>query len=803
MNSLVQRRRLLSLLLFSLTISSLPNQSAQALSAPEITSVTSISPAGTAVNEARVRVEWTHGGTAASYFNLKYRTGADSYTVVSGINASLRQYTVENLLGGRTYQFIVSAVSVALSGSLTEQPSTITNGTPTSVPVAPDVIDAVAGVASVTLTWTEATADQTGGLPLTAYVISYGSDSLTVSPSLTERKIDGLNPGSTYDFTLKAVNSLGASESDNFPSATVFDRPARPTTVTLSAVSRTVTVNWAAPTDGGSPITSYRAHLIRTSGAGAPVEVDSATTANGSVRTLNFNSVQNGDYTAQVVATNAVGTSLRSTETPSVTINVSASLQDNTPVFTPNNVTTLQVDDQRNLRITAPSGDSPTVVATPEGTCSYENGVLRALKGGTCSVKATVSASGSFDSGEKTIEITITRLSQTINFASISDQSAPGSVPLVATLTPERAGSGVTFSAQGNCDVVNNNSLTTRAGSCTVTASLTTLASERYVATVVSRTFTTAAGGSSGFSGGSSSGGAVVSGVVAGVVTQDTANATNAPVTVRIQGTKPVSETDPLSSEICIQVRSVLLVPVVQIQRCALPAVFAEFTLAQGDYVVTVSDPAGKRSIATYSLSVSREGTQVTNSQVLANPTRFQVPVGALIVPVVKVETPATTSGSTGTTPSASETSSATSSSTTKPTTASPETTTAVVELVPIVTKTVRNAKSTLPRISNSAFATVPAASRVSRLEVSSPRVEVSISRSRPFQIKVPITAKKANVTVEIKRSGEKKIPLNTNLSVKRGEFLGHLITFKKRGSYTITVTVGKEKSRIVLSVKK
>ena len=78
--------------------------------------------------------------------------------------------------------------------------------------------------------------------------------------------------------------------------------PASPAAPTVSAEGASLLIAWAAPADGGSPITGYRVAL----NGGAGVDVASAESS------YTFEKLTAGEYSATVVATNAAGESAAS-----------------------------------------------------------------------------------------------------------------------------------------------------------------------------------------------------------------------------------------------------------------------------------------------------------------------------------------------------------------------------------------------------------------------------------------------------------------------------------------------------------
>jgi hypothetical protein len=213
-------------------------------------------------------------------------------------------YTIPNLTNGLTYNFTVS-VSNLYGISLPSQISV----TPATVPGAPINVTGIRGNQQVTVNWT---APANGGAQIIGYRVISSPEGRFVNSSgdETTARITGLTNGIPYTFTVVATNSAGTSVSSTSPSVTPATVPSAPTNVTGLRGNQEVIVSWTAPDTGGSPITAYT--VISSPG------LFQATT--GGERTATVTGLTNGQpYTFTVVATNAIGSSVLSEPSESVT----------------------------------------------------------------------------------------------------------------------------------------------------------------------------------------------------------------------------------------------------------------------------------------------------------------------------------------------------------------------------------------------------------------------------------------------------------------------------------------------------
>ena len=124
---------------------------------------------------------------------------------------------------------------------------------------APTDVKAVPANGSAAVSWTAPTS--TGGAPITAYTViaSDGLHTCDCPGGLLSCMVIGLTNGTSYTFTVVAINVGGPGpESDPSNAVTPALLPGKPTGVTASAGSGSASVSWTAPSsNGGSPITRY------------------------------------------------------------------------------------------------------------------------------------------------------------------------------------------------------------------------------------------------------------------------------------------------------------------------------------------------------------------------------------------------------------------------------------------------------------------------------------------------------------------------------------------------------------------
>jgi hypothetical protein len=326
------------------------------------------------------------------------------------------------------------------------------SATPPTAPNSPSNVTATAGNGSATVSWT---APDNGGSIVTSYTVTPYTGSTAGTPVTVANNtpnasttITGLTSGTTYTFTVSATNSVGTS-AESAPSNAVTPQaqaaPGAPTAVSAVAGNGSATVSWTAPSNGGSPITSYTITPY-TTGEGSTALTPMTITGTPPATTATVSGLANGTtYQFAVSATNAIGTGLGSTQTAQVT--------PAGPPLAPTGVSATAGPASANVTWTAPD---------PQGSpiTSY---TVTPYVGSTAQVPQTVSGSppatsslmaGLTDGTSYTFVVTATNALGTSVSSAPSAAVTPADVPAPpAAVTAVTSGSGslsVSWTPQSN-----------------------------------------------------------------------------------------------------------------------------------------------------------------------------------------------------------------------------------------------------------------------------------------------------------------------------------------------------------------
>jgi predicted phage tail protein len=234
-----------------------------------------------AAGNAQVTLSWrpptSNGGAAIIGYDVYMGTspGGEGRSSVSGMIGGT-SFTVTGLANGTTYYFTVDAVNDANLHSAPSAEVSARPVAPVTAPGAPSGLTATAGDAQVSLSWKAPGSD--GGSAITGYKVYQGTGkNPAASVAGTSATVKGLANGTTYSFTVTAVNRAGEGPASGSVSATpsaAISKPGSPNGLTASPGNAQVTLSWTAPgSDGGAAIDGYQIYRGTSPGgeSGAPV----------------------------------------------------------------------------------------------------------------------------------------------------------------------------------------------------------------------------------------------------------------------------------------------------------------------------------------------------------------------------------------------------------------------------------------------------------------------------------------------------------------------------------------------------
>jgi hypothetical protein len=754
------------------TSSLVPVAAHAAPAAPTGFNVSSASTADTAVDAAAVNVSWTKvSGTLLGYVVYALASGQTTpldcfYSPTDTPNFPF----CKALQGGTSYSFTVFAKDInAVEGPQ----STAINFIPQSVPGAPTVVSAVAGVGQVTLTWSAPT--NAGGLALSDYRISAtGVDEITVANNLTTRVVTGLSAGSEYIFQIKARNTLGKSLAGSFSAVTVPNTPGVPTSVTTSVTGTSVSANWVAPaSNGGSAITGYKAYLINA--AGNDVENKTPTTTS-----TEFTNVTPGTYTVRVIATNLVGDSARSVASSSATVATASSKLANDPVISPGTIPDLVIDGTVDVSTTTPSTGSVTVTVTgnPSGACTYDSSTkkITAIAAGTCTISASSDETTTYAAGLATKTFNVVKVPQTITFASIANQVMPG--PLTGLNPTASSTLTVTLTATGTCTVNSFTVSFTGAGTCTVTANQA--GNTRFAAApAIARTFQITAAPSSG--GGGDAGGGGGGG---GGAPKQTA--------LYFQVVDPANAATKYTKGACVEIYSRTLIPQFLGSGCSDAEGRINILSADAKVTIRVFALGSGAVYKEYLGEVANDVFTMEGTTYFPGTTRFTVtlPGATTTTPTPVTPTPSPTPVAPTPTPT--------------PTATPTPTPTATPTPTPTPTATPTPTPSPTAAAKSTFYTTTTSTKNLTKssLVKSSTSLTSKVARSLQLSLKT-IGTKTATVKLVVKTPDNKSYTLRSSTIAKNKGFVGPVIRFSKPGTFVFTLTVGSTKKLVTVKVSK
>jgi len=203
-----------------------------------------------------------------------------------------------------------------------------------------------------------------GGYTITSYTATSSPGNISASGTVSPITVTGLEPNTTYTFTVTATNYDGTSGPSS-PSNSITTSSSVPDAPTIGTATKTgattATVAFNAPLeDGGQAITVYTA-----------TSLPGSITATNTSSPINFTGLTSGtEYTFTVTATNSVGTSAPSQASNTITTDY---INPNSPGAPTIGTATKTGSTTATVAFTAPTSDGGypitgyTAISTPGG----------------------------------------------------------------------------------------------------------------------------------------------------------------------------------------------------------------------------------------------------------------------------------------------------------------------------------------------------------------------------------------------------------------------------------------------------
>ena len=262
--------------------------------------------------------------------------------------------TITGLTNGTVYTVYVTATNTVGAS----KKSSSTTGRPNAVPDQVTGLSTAVGDKQITLTWQPAHVD---GTPVTGYDVEIspppaGQQQITQAGTGTTHTFGGLVNGTTYTFSVLAVNAQGNGPWSLGVTGVPFGKPltmAAPTAtgapVPDPTTTRAIQVSWPAvqgTAANGRPVTAYTVYEYQAASSGGPWTQAGSRTVDGGTTTTTFTVTNDSSwYEYTVTATNLAGESAQSPQS-------SPAVQAAAPPGTPANLTAAATGQNNTVKVT-------------------------------------------------------------------------------------------------------------------------------------------------------------------------------------------------------------------------------------------------------------------------------------------------------------------------------------------------------------------------------------------------------------------------------------------------------------------
>jgi hypothetical protein len=416
-------------------------------SAPTLTSLTPV--------DGALIVNFTAPSSSAPIQNYLYQLNGSGPWLPTGDASG--PITISGLTDGSTYSVELEAVNSVGTGAA----SNALSATPVALAGAPTITSVQTAVGSATVAYTPGS---TGGATIIGYRYSLNGGSTWVTTSSTSGTISltGLSNATTYSFELEAQNASGYGA----PADTAITTPSVPGAIAVSSTmpgNQSLAVNFAAPTDGGTPITDYQwstdggTTWYSESSAGTPCS-GAAGSVTCQITTLSTNGttplVNGTSYPIEVRAVNAVGDGATSTSQPATPYTTPSA-----PVITTGAGGMEAANQSLTVNFNAPSSTGGSAITTYQYSTDAGATWQTRTDGGTTSTTMTIADLSS--SSATTALANGTTYDIEVRAINAAGAGAPSEVaagipvtspaaPLIASVTPGNGALLVAFTPGSN-----------------------------------------------------------------------------------------------------------------------------------------------------------------------------------------------------------------------------------------------------------------------------------------------------------------------------------------------------------------
>ncbi|WP_286155023.1 S-layer homology domain-containing protein, partial [Bacillus sp. FJAT-27264] len=156
--------------------------------------------------------------TGATYYNIYMATTSGQFTEVEATTVTSSTHIVKNLTNGTTYYFVVKAGN---EGGLSAASNEV-SVTPSTIPGEPTNVTVVAGDGIAIVTFRAPI--ENGGIPITGYEVIVSPGNVVVTGATSPITLTGLTNGTSYSFTVVAINAAGKRSTASAESNTIIPR---------------------------------------------------------------------------------------------------------------------------------------------------------------------------------------------------------------------------------------------------------------------------------------------------------------------------------------------------------------------------------------------------------------------------------------------------------------------------------------------------------------------------------------------------------------------------------------------------